>query len=135
MRHGSKFNGNSKRIYSISATFQLASFNLLMMGLSTFYVECRNVFKLNIFANLRTIKLEAPKVQGIIKSINYITPSTAYSPTWYTVGYYIRKAPRSFAITAGTGRTTNISIWKKYCISDMEYFYSHLLATERYCLP
>ncbi|KYQ47776.1 hypothetical protein ALC60_13201 [Trachymyrmex zeteki] len=71
MRHGSKFNGNSKRIYSISATFQLASFNLLMMGLSTFYV----------------------------------------------------------------GRTTNVSIWKKYCISDIEYFYSNLLAEKRYCLP
>ncbi|KYN33047.1 hypothetical protein ALC56_12681 [Trachymyrmex septentrionalis] len=69
--------------------------NLLMVRLSTFYVECRNVFKLNIVDFLRTIKLEAPKVQGIIKSINYITPSTA----------------------------------------DMEYFYSHLLAAERYCLP
>ncbi|KYN12780.1 hypothetical protein ALC57_15059 [Trachymyrmex cornetzi] len=80
MRHGSKFNGNSKRIYSISATFQLASFNLLMMGLSTFYVEYRNVFELNVV-------------------------------------------------------TTNVSIWKKYCISDMEYFYSNLLAAERYCLP
>lgn len=39
MRHGSKFNSNSKRIYTISAMFQLASFNLLMMGLSTFYVS------------------------------------------------------------------------------------------------